>query len=156
MGQYYRAVLIEKDENGVRIIGWLWRRGSLKLMEHSWLGNEFVRAIEYQISPEGPYPAGVRIVWAGDYADTEEDTGMNIYHMCDDNDGDGGDLMLYFPEHDNHDYRFVVNHSKRLFVDKETIQEEDDDDKGWKIHPLPLLTCEGQVILLLYICKKSE
>ena len=32
-------------------------------------------------------------------------------------------------------FRYIVNHSKKLFVDKEKLTSN--------IHPLPLLTCEG-------------
>jgi hypothetical protein len=35
--------------------------------------------------------------------------------------------------------RYVINHSKREFVDKTKVPNRD----GWYIHPLPLLTCEG-------------
>ena len=38
--------------------------------------------------------------------------------------------------------RYVVNHSRHLFVDKYNVKEIK-DWKGAKIHPLPLLTCEG-------------
>ena len=50
--------------------------------------------------------------------------------MCDDS------KSLYFPEKDTSEYRYVVNHSKRVFVDKQATEED-------KMHPLPLLTCEG-------------
>ena len=138
MGQYYKTVFIEQVGNKIRIIGWLCAKkydSGWKLMEHSWVGNNFVSAIEFQISPEGAYPNGQRIVWAGDYADKEGDTEDNFYHMCGDYDGDDVS-MLRFPEKDSNIYRYVVNHTKKLFVDKENTEDD-------KIHPLPLLTCEG-------------
>lgn len=37
-------------------------------------------------------------------------------------------------------YPFVVNHTKKEFIDKRKGVES---TFGWKIHPLPLMTCEG-------------
>jgi hypothetical protein len=37
-------------------------------------------------------------------------------------------------------YRFVVNHTKRQFVDKNSVKEH---ENGYRIHPLPFLTVEG-------------
>jgi hypothetical protein len=34
---------------------------------------------------------------------------------------------------------YVINHTKKSFVDKTKVPNRD----GWRIHPLPLLTCEG-------------
>jgi hypothetical protein len=47
-----------------------------------------------------------------------------------------------------HDYKevapltakYLVNHDKKEFVNKTKTPK---DGNGWKIHPLPLLTCEG-------------
>ena len=36
--------------------------------------------------------------------------------------------------------RYIVNHTKKEYVDKDIVPE---DKEGWKVHPLPLLTCEG-------------
>jgi hypothetical protein len=36
--------------------------------------------------------------------------------------------------------RYVVNHTKKEFIDKNRVLKDTD---GYKIHPLPLMTCEG-------------
>ena len=36
--------------------------------------------------------------------------------------------------------RYIVNHTKKQFVDKTKAPK---DSEGWQVHPLPLLTCEG-------------
>ena len=36
--------------------------------------------------------------------------------------------------------KYLVNHDKKQFVDKTKVPKDKD---GWRIHPLPLLTCEG-------------
>jgi hypothetical protein len=42
----------------------------MKLVEHASLHNQFMNAIESMLSPLGPFHKH-RIVWAGDYADSE-------------------------------------------------------------------------------------
>jgi hypothetical protein len=44
------------------------------------------------------------------------------------------------PTANDKDVRFIINHSKKTFVDKHKGIK---DNNGWAIHPLPLLTCEG-------------
>ena len=36
-------------------------------------------------------------------------------------------------------YRYIVNHSQKVFVNKSKVPTRD----GFALHPLPLLTCEG-------------
>jgi hypothetical protein len=36
-------------------------------------------------------------------------------------------------------YQYILNHTTKQFVDKTKVPIND----GWQIHPLPLLTCEG-------------
>ena len=129
MGQYYKTVFIKKVRNGIRIIGWLHgHHYHTSVNLGTQLGEKFVSAIEFQISPDGTYPNGHRIVWAGDYSDNEKGSDINLNSMCTD------DFILLFPVKDASEYRYIVNHSQKLFVDKENIEE---------YHPLPLLTCEG-------------
>jgi hypothetical protein len=72
------------------------------------------------------------VVWAGDYADSEPD-GENLYNQCEEY------RMIRPEEKDTSRFRFVVNHSKKQFVDKTEVPSRG----GYRIHPLPLLTCEG-------------
>jgi hypothetical protein len=61
MGQYYKAINIDKLEYGRN-------SGGVKLMEHSWLLNPFVRSVVSLLGPGGSWN-GNSIVWAGDYMD---------------------------------------------------------------------------------------
>jgi len=146
MGQYYTPVILG-DLGQVKILKkefirvWLapFSYGNgLKLMEHSYIGNKLVSAFETLICPEGAFYMS-RVVWAGDYADPEPG--------CDDEkDEKNLSTMAYNEEElacskqqtpkarDMSEYRYIVNHTKCLFVDKQ---------KSSSIHPLPLLTCEG-------------
>jgi hypothetical protein len=48
--------------------------------------------------------------------------------------------MINPQEKDTTIYRYIINHSKKQFVDKMASKAE---EEGMKYHPLPLLTCEG-------------
>ena len=104
----------------------------VKLMEHSFIGNNFVSTFEFGLSPEGIYYKS-RVVWAGDYADKEPDN-ENLYHQCNEYN------MIRPSEKETGRFRFVVNHTKKQFVDKSKIPK---NKYGYTLHPIPLLTCEG-------------
>lgn len=141
MGQYYIAVILgEKPEGGSLefIRAWLssyeYGNGS-KLMEHSYIGNSYVSAVEWLLSPEGHFWKS-RLVWAGDYADPEADT-KTLYDLAQ-LENEAKEMK---PEtRDMSAYHFLVNHTKKLYVDK---RKSPDDGRGFRIHPLPLLTAEG-------------
>ena len=64
MGQYYLVTNVDKME-------YLYSHNfnsGLKLMEHSYLHNDFVNAVERLLSPTGSWHR-VHLVWAGDYMD---------------------------------------------------------------------------------------
>ena len=66
MGQYYRPVSLDTMEHlNSHDYGC-----GMKLMEHSWIGNNFVEAVELLLI-EGARWDKHKIVWAGDYADNE-------------------------------------------------------------------------------------
>jgi hypothetical protein len=151
MGQYYKPILLEEKSGENEVIKcWMYSHeynNGLKLMEHSWLGNEFVTTFESLLA-ETPQ----RVVWAGDYADTEpnqkyyvedKEYDANLYSLCD-------QTKKVNPNKQSKIYRYLINHSKGVYVDKNKIPVGDTwtDHKTNKtyssqIHPLPLLTCEG-------------
>lgn len=154
MGQYYTPVILDKDKyegknlvilehflahnakvTNTRADGSTWAGiTGLKLMEHSWMLNGFVGLVERTLvgTPK-------RLVWAGDYAASEEGTAENVSSLA-----EGKFSHLQYPETldakalERHPY--LVNHSKMEYVDKREVPE---GGCGWVIHPLPLLTCEG-------------
>jgi hypothetical protein len=184
MGQYYKAIILsEAGEVEYQTSPRDFNSGA-KLMEHSWLGNEFVEAVETLLAQEAPR----RVVWAGDYADAElaDDGSTRTYkRVCGDGVERVFDLNLYtlgdhiepyrpkvpglgeryrwvgytgytefvtevdpdicpnaFPrvEVTTTSHPFLVNWDRREYVDKHAVTPEPD---GWRIHPLPLLTVEG-------------
>jgi hypothetical protein len=135
----------------------------LKLMEHSWMENNFVGFVEEQLTPEGSFYK-TSLVWAGDYADKEpaevlstkvisqlvkdgsdlktlETEGANLYDIS-------ITIPRLLPSTHVEEYkilplkktRYLVNHDKKEFVDKTKVLK---GSWGNRVHPLPLLTCEG-------------
>ena len=137
MGQYYKAIILG-PQNAVEFIR-LWMcpfsyNNGLKLMEHSYLNNPFVSAFEYQISCDGPFYMS-RVVWAGDYAE-KEPSGKSLYEMASEIQDDEHSKLCKPPSKDTSCYRYIVNHTKKLYIDKTKLSKGD-------IHPLPLLISEG-------------
>lgn len=144
MGQYYSPIALEISEfKEVTILGWLYThdyKNGLKLMEHSWIGNNFMNIVETLLSPSGEWYKKA-IVWAGDYAEKEEGTDSNLYSLAKDN------IKLKpadvkFKAKIPADKRYVLNHTKKMYVDKKKVPISDKEYKLY-IHPLSLLTCEG-------------
>jgi hypothetical protein len=132
MGQYYYAVIL--DENGW-IRAWMAPGFGAKLMEHSYLGGIGVGTFEWELTPEGRHHMS-RVAWCGDYADVEPGLGKNLHLIC----NERNDLMLTPTAVTLGEHPFLVNHTKRQFVDKSKVPK---GLGGFQIHPLPLLTCEG-------------
>ena len=98
-----------------------------KLVEHSYIENDFMNAVEYLLSPNGAFYRS-RLVWAGDYADKEEGSEENLYRGS----IDKSYTTPYVPKNPPQN-RYIVNHTLREYVDKQ----------GRQFHPLSLLTAEG-------------
>ena len=133
MGQYYFPMIL--DNQGI-IVVWMDAMNymtGMKFMEHAYIGNPFVSTFEYGLTRQSIYYK-TRVVWTGDYADAEQKGTENLSHMR-------SEYNLICPQPKNTEkYRFIINHTKRQFVDKNSIKEDKD---GYRIHPLPFLTVEG-------------
>lgn len=133
MGQYYFPIFLN---NGGKVMAWVHAHeynNGLKLMEHSYIDNNFVNAVETELRPEGRFYMS-NFVWAGDYADNEPGLEENLYHICTD------DLKINpSSSMDMSAYQYIVNHTKKMYVNKARVPERFE----CCLHPLPLLTCEG-------------
>lgn len=180
MGQYYKALILNRSKTRPVLYACSHDFGAgLKLMEHSWQGNNFVGHVE-KLLIDNPQP----IVWAGDYADNEpvknidkdtykailnelkgydkdnakqdtktnyaetfEKEGTNLYSIADhtairithDEKIEGNTWEHSFKTISKR-FKYLVNHDKKQFIDKSKVPLDGD---GWQIHPLPLMTCEG-------------
>jgi hypothetical protein len=145
MGQYFKPCVLAEDKQTVK--SWIYSHNikykykrsdgsvvelgnGLKLMEHSYLRNEFVQAFESLIlnNPKN-------VVWAGDYAEQDAEFENNVYNRCQENTE-----TIPSERPSMAKTRFIVNHTKKQYVDKYKVPG---DKGGFKVHPLPLLTSEG-------------
>ena len=141
MGQYYKPCVLKKNYKNVKqpVISGLYSYefgNGLKLMEHSWVGNNFVRAAMQLIAIYKAHP----FVWCGDYADerfTDKDGNKrNAYEISHTITPEELQSMVEKNGIED-DYKYIVNYTKREYIE---IPENNDD---WVIHPLPLLCADG-------------
>jgi hypothetical protein len=134
MGQYFRGIVLGKNKKTVikGVCPYEYGNGA-KLMEHSYVGNNYVKAFETLITNKPQH-----VVWCGDYADKDigtEEKGTNAYERL----TEKKEVKPFVPKETG---KFVVNHTKKQYVDKTKVPLA---SKGWdaQIHPLPLLTCNS-------------
>lgn len=141
MGQYYRPIILEKDDTTQPVQSWYSHDygNGLKLMEHSWIDNNFVAEVEHYLlnNPQ-------RLVWEGDYADEElynSVKNMKVQPKTPIKYEDvwNGTVKTDFDFNELHD-TYVVNHDKKEFYKR---PEPVKNNGEWNINPLPLLTSEG-------------
>lgn len=136
MGQYYNAILINKENKTSNYAG----NGSFKLTEHSWFENPFVNWVCKKLlnNPQN-------VAWVGDYAakkDNEEKLHQFIdinnktktrYHECKDNFNTLGLTLV------NRTKRVYIRMTDYYHLNVKNNEYYDD----WVMHPLPLLTAVG-------------
>ena len=130
MGQYYFPMYLSADG---KILAWmdpLAYNNGMKLTEHCYMKNPFVNTFEWGLVVGAPFYKA-RVVWAGDYAEPEHE-GENLHYMC-------SQYTLIRPNPRGPGPRYILNHTKKLFVDKEKVPAMG----GRTYHPLPILTAEG-------------
>jgi len=145
MGQYYKPVSIETKQ-------WVSSHhfgSGLKLMEHSWLKNDMVNAVANLLREGNPW-FKTSIVWAGDYGDENKFlTPEQIKEYKAVNPDYEANLYSYVGEYGSEVKprnprkiigRWLINHTKKERVSLTGLPKDSD---GWRIHPLPLLTCNG-------------
>jgi hypothetical protein len=134
MGQYYKPISIDKNE----FVNSHDYDNGLKLMEHSWIGNNLMSTIMNMLQKGGRW-FNTKIVWAGDYADDEMLLGGNLYDLV---------STKINPtekrEKDVKHLRFLVNRDKNEYVDLKSVPVSYIySGVNYCVHPLSLLTCEG-------------
>lgn len=165
MGQYYQPLLIDDSGGMLTACSHDFNNGP-KLMEHSWVGNNFVNAILKKLD-NNP----MRVAWLGDYSSdlcNEAYINMGGGFVADKEDFADYYGSVWLEEcqphaplmkNDNSEYLldiehadcFLVNVTKGCYIDmqeyvKENETNETFDNSGfspWCINPLPLLTSVG-------------
>lgn len=132
MGQYYHTVFLEPDKKTPFTYACAHKVGcGIKLMEHSYINNALMNAaLNYMWKNRDSQD--FQIVWAGDYADPEQENDRTLYEMC-----EGLQEIPYETEHAP--VRFIVNHDKKQYIDLWNCP----NFTCMRAHPLALLTAEG-------------
>lgn len=164
MGQYYTPVEIVSLDDGTHFVINSFscqvkglEYNGVKLMEHSWWGNDFLAnfcARLYEKSRENNHET--HILWLGDYADLNCLSSLDGLSVCFAGVARRSWLKqaLQDPNRkeidiDNTDpdfslmNKFLVNTTKQEFVNCTTYYNCNHDADDWCIHPLPLLTVVG-------------
>ncbi len=128
MGQYYKFIILDNNNNIILYINPHDFYQGAKLIENCYIDNMIMNTVEFLIGPYCDEFHKSNIVWAGDYADPEEDDSQNLYHIA-------SNYQSFKSVYKNIDLRYIVNHTKKLYIDKKKLDNQ--------IHPLPLLICEG-------------
>ena len=149
MGQYYRGVILNNEKTEViNTLCCYAHKNGAKLMEHSWIGNRYVRAYEYLLSTtfkNKPF------VWCGDYADTDwynkavyfdNDRAKEMYirkygKPCEEKWLDSKYSLKISSSKWKYN-KYIINYDK-----KEYVKLPKSNPKKWDIHPLPLLCADG-------------
>lgn len=154
MGEYYAPCILRSHKktapNRNKVIGWIYCHefnNGLKQMEFGYLGNKVMNTLEALINKECGKYAGYPIVIAGDYDDVEpykyNGEKINLYDLSEKVGTkfspkwlkDNNIKVDSYPKH----CRYIINETKRVFIDTKRIKA---DDYGWKIHPIAIL-CAG-------------
>ena len=108
-----------------------------KLMEHSYKENGFVGAVVELLKKEWK---GDKIAWIGDYHESGEVGDVPTWEEAEDQ----GYTTLAPPAKTNTE-GFLNNETLGLSIDmtKLTFTERGEEDEGWELHPLSLLTACG-------------
>lgn len=157
MGQYYRQLIGNKDGKVIAVhdCGGVLPNGKAdrngwKLMEHSWLGNDFVNGICKKM-----YNNPLRIAWVGDYANEVGDFDFDIPSKpsIPDYYDAWGDLVIPIVVYEDPNFsivdKFLLNHDKREYIEISedaylwNSMPQESSPLPWTIHPLPLLTAIG-------------
>lgn len=158
MGQYYRALVIDENNLPKKLHPGAFEEG-VKLMEHAWIGNEFVDAV-YTLIHNNP----CQVAWIGDYSDEPYNRQVDAYakampyiefevfyhYMFDDgatltpDDFTGANWKRVGIDTKG---MYLVNHDLKSYLDMAAyIQRSAVRSNGmrvWCANPLPLLTACG-------------
>lgn len=130
MGQYYMTLTIDGPKKTVYDRSVDGEYTMAKLTEHSWWLNPFVCAICEKL-----YNHPMKVAWVGDYAEDFE----FFDEVWNKNVQTAGVSYSEFTL----DGRYLVNHSKKEYLNCDNFRKECREDDDWCLHPLPLLTAVG-------------
>ncbi len=121
MGQYYLFIILSEYNKILLVLNPHDFYEGAKLMENAWIDSIIANTIEFILSPYCEEFHKSRCVMLGDYADEVFD-GI-------------ADVPRHQEAYRNININFIVNHSKKLYIDKTKLKNN--------IHPLLLLIAKG-------------
>ena len=141
MGQYYKTVILSKEGKIQHSFHPHAYENGLKLMEHSYMGNNMMNAVE-RFLIDNPS----RLVWAGDYDSEKDANGRNLYFQ--ESEADDGDMTIRVaPTEENQKDlpkgMYVLNNTKKEYYERDYIEKLNSrriPEWSWAINPLSLLT----------------
>lgn len=132
MGQYYKPCILSENKRKVLYYFDAHSFGEgLKFMEHSYIGNDLVNAVEQELFKNKQY-----FTWAGDYADPINKEGETYYNLC-------SEAEEIFKTKKIIKANFIVNHTKKEFIDKSKTPISND---FYQLHPLPFMTVNKETV----------
>lgn len=147
MGQYFRAIT-QKNTGTTTVYNRHIKRKDkeeytfAKLTEHSWWLNEFVNAVCLGIYQQ---KENIRVAWVGDYADDvdtinglDHEKIVKLHKLTWDCKG-----IAVEPTDFTLDNLYLINDTKKQFVDCNKYYKSSVTKDDWCFHPLPILTCIG-------------
>lgn len=149
MGQYYKIATQRKGDEAIKVYTPQVKGKDytgIKLLEHSYVGNDTMNAVSNLIF-HNPH----KIAWVGDYSNDDERADVELRQMlhsaCWGGKYEEHSWDMY--EGDTSKWKYLVNHTKHLYIDmekyaKNSAQKETlNDGTPIVIHPLSLLTAIG-------------
>ena len=137
MGQYYVAILIDEQNQPSTLSPYDFDNGA-KLMEHSYIANNFVNAVLSELR-DTPH----RVYWLGDYAESKHFLNGDFRltnQQCQEMSTNESIRVQPTPANQIwiYDEFYAINLDKR-----EYLKFEKNDPHLYQINPLPLLTAVG-------------
>lgn len=123
---------------------WGYNFSGLKLMEHSWLENDFVNGVLESI-----WDSPCKVAWVGDYAYDDGDFGERYTKDTYETVWGQDEMERPFDEVPTiHKDGYILNLDKGVYIDLRRYASVAGfkpkwSDQTWTIHPLPILTCIG-------------
>ena len=125
MGSYYMATIVNNKNEGKMYDTHALGNG-LKLMEHSYIGNNYVNYVLSLL--EGKEN---RLVWLCDYHNPDENTKLTWEKCVEETEYDKSVRI-------EDDKYYVINHTLNVYIDIKKLDQLEEDN-GWTIHPIPIL-----------------
>ena len=131
MGQYYKAVNIDKKEY-VRPHAY---DNGAKLLEHSYIKNDFLGVVTTLLKKEWK---GDRVIWLGDYFEKDENPAVPLDWESTEN------YDQLTPPATTVKKGFLNNLTKKISIDLSKVKATYDiEEDGYVMHPLAILTVCG-------------